>query len=38
MDINIIFEMFGPFESYHEIGDSLEQYMNFIDNYPANDV
>ena len=30
--------VFGPFKSYHEIGDSLEQYMNFIDNYPVNDI
>ena len=22
----------------NEIGDSLEQYMNFIDNFPANDI
>ncbi len=30
--------VFGPFESNHEIGDSLEQYMNFIDNFPVNDI
>ena len=29
--------VFGPFESYQDIGDSLEQYMNFKDNYPIND-
>ena len=29
--------VFGPFESYHETGDSLEQYMNFKDDYPIND-
>ena len=29
--------MFGPFTNDFEIGDSLEQFMNFEDDYPAND-
>ena len=29
--------VFGPFTNNHEIGDSLEQFMNFKDDYPIND-
>ena len=29
--------VFGPFDNNYAIGDSLEQYMNFKDDYPANE-
>ena len=29
--------VFGPFTNDFEIGDSLEQFINFEDDYPAND-
>ena len=29
--------VFGPFVNNYEIGDSLEQFMNFKDDYPANE-